>query len=215
MRAVNLLPADRRGGTQGPSAGFLVRQPLLTASVAVAVLAAVVLGFAAHSASSTVATRKDTLSRLDAQLAKLGPAKPATASADERSAASHLAVLSTVAGQRTVWDGFFSSLSRVLPEDVWLLNLSAKLPSATDTSAGSSTTPSTPAPASTSAPNDFTLTGYTYSQPAVARLMRRLELLPWLMNVSLATSTKSAIGKYAVYQFTVGANVVGLPGVGS
>jgi Tfp pilus assembly protein PilN len=74
------------------------------------------------------------------------------------------------------------------------------------------TTPPAPAPAP--APT-VTFTGYTYSQPSVARMMRRLELVPWLQNVSLTTSTKTAINAHTVYQFTLGASFVSLPEVGT
>ena len=208
MKAANLLPADRRGGVKRPSAGsLLTRAPLLTVAVLLAVLATAALGFVFHSASSSVTTRNATIRDLDAQLQKLAP-KPADPAA--ASGASRLAAVTAAAAARNSWDGFLWSLSRVMPEDVWLLNLSGSVPTA---SAATSTPTSTPSVAS--APSGFTLTGYTYSQPSVARLMRRLQLLPWLSDVSLVTSTKAALADHTVYQFTVGANLIKLPEVGS
>jgi Tfp pilus assembly protein PilN len=58
-----------------------------------------------------------------------------------------------------------------------------------------------------------TFTGYTYSQPAVARMMRRLDLVPWLQDVTLVSSTKTAINNHKVFQFTLGANFNPLPQV--
>jgi hypothetical protein len=46
-------------------------------------------------------------------------------------------------------------------------------------------------------------------------MMRRLELVPWLQDVSLVNSQKSAIDSHTVYQFTLGANFVPLPEVGT
>lgn len=213
MKAANLLPADRRGVKR--SAGtftFLTTRPFLVAAVALAVLAAAVLGFVWRSAHSTVASRNATIAQLDQQLAKLAP-KPADTSGGAATVAARLAAVTAVEAGRNSWDGFMWSLSRVVPEDVWLLNLSGSVP--TVTSPSTSTSTSTPAPAASAAPSGFTLTGYTYSQPSVARLMRRLQLLPWLQDVSLVTSTKSSLGDHSVYQFTVGANLIKLPEVGS
>ncbi len=114
--------------------------------------------------------------------------------------------MSTVVGNRVSWDNFLWAVSRVMPEDVWLMNLSAQAAS-----------PSTPAAAATpgAVPTSFTLTGYTYSQPAVARLMRRLGLVPWLKNVTLSSSAKTTLGKYSVFQFTIGADFAQSPEVRS
>ena len=69
-------------------------------------------------------------------------------------------------------------------------------------------------PNCTATPTGFTVTGYTYSHPSVARLMRRLSLVPWLSDVSLVSSAKTAIANRTIYQFTVGASVASLPEVG-
>jgi Tfp pilus assembly protein PilN len=208
MKAANLLPVDRRR-TRRSSAGLLLtRRPFLTAAVAVAIVAASVLGLMARSASSSVMSRGAAVTRLDAQLAKLAP-KPAEQPSDATSAAARLSAVTAATVSRQSWDGFLSSLSRVVPEDVWLLNLSGTLP------AVATSTPPPAAAATVTAADGFTLTGYTYSQPSVARLMRRLSLLPWLDGVSLVTSTKAALGDHNVYQFTIGANLIKLPEVGS
>jgi len=47
----------------------------------------------------------------------------------------------------------------------------------------------------------------------VARMMRRLELVPWLQDVNLVSSTKTAINNHKVFQFTLGANFNPLPQV--
>src|SRR3954452_19654909 len=123
MRAVNLLPPERRGGQRSPAVGAVVRQPLLPASIVVAVLVAVGLGFMAHSASSTVSDRRATVEQLDSQLSKLTASQQAQPTGGT---ASRVAAASMVVGQRTSWDGFLNTLSRVVPEDVWLLSLSAQ-----------------------------------------------------------------------------------------
>jgi hypothetical protein len=45
----------------------------------------------------------------------------------------------------------------------------------------------------------------------VARMMRRLELVPWLSNISLVTSATTTIGNSTVYQFTIKGALVTMP----
>lgn len=205
MRAVNLLPADRREHKRRSPLAPLVKEPLLAGSVVVSLAVAVGVVFMAHSAGNAVTTKQNSLRQLDAQIASIPKPKPVTPSAIASTAAVRLTAVTSVVSHRTPWDGFMFAVSRVLPEDVWLLNLAATGPSAT-----APAVPATPG----STPTAFTVTGYTYSQPSVARLMRRLVLVPWLNDVSLVTSAKTVLGTHTVYQFTVGANVIQLPEVG-
>jgi Tfp pilus assembly protein PilN len=201
MRAVNLLPDDRRGSRHASPLAVLRRQPLLLLAIVVSIAVVAGLGFELRSATSTVSAHQQTLRDLETELAKL-PKAPQTSSQVTTQRASRGAVVTTVAAQRTTWDGFLSALSRVIPEDVWLLNLSASAASTSSVPGGS-------------APTAFTVSGYTYSQPSVARLMRRLRLVPWLNDISLSTSSKTSLNDHVVYQFTLGANVVSIPEVKS
>jgi Tfp pilus assembly protein PilN len=212
MKAVNLLPPERRGIRRSSRLSPLVREPMLIAVVALAVLVVAFLGFAAHSASSKVTSKTQALEQLDTQLTKLETAAPAATGAGP----SRAAALTTLAVSRTTWDGFLGTLSRVVPEDVWLLSLSAQGTAAAPTTPTTPATPTTgasPTPAPLGGP--VTFTGYTYSQPSVARMMRRLSIVPWLQDVNLVTSTKSSINDHTVYQFTFGANFNPLPEVGT
>jgi Tfp pilus assembly protein PilN len=194
MKAVNLLPADRGASSAGSR---LSVTPLLLAAVVDVV--AVVAGAAVEirSASSKLNSRQTTLTGLEQQIAKLPKPRSGLASGD---ATLRLTTLTSAATSRTTWDGFLYAISRVMPEDVWLINLSV-------TGGGAGVT--------ASSPDGFTLTGYTYGHPAVARLMRRLELVPWLTDIGLTTSTKTQLGRTGVVQFTVSATVTPQPEVGS
>jgi Tfp pilus assembly protein PilN len=86
-------------------------------------------------------------------------------------------------------------VSLILPEDVWLINLTASAPVAT---AGG-------APAATA--SGFTLTGSTYSQNGVARFLSRLSVIPDLKNVRLQSSQSALVGKRDLVQFTILADV--------
>src|SRR3954451_5083403 len=202
MRAVNLIPPERRGGHRPPSSRSTFREPLLPLSIAVAAAVVAGVGFAAHSAGSTVASRNAANTQLDAQLAKLAAENQQTSGG---SSGSQLSVVATIVQQRASWDGFLGTLSRVVPEDVWLLSVSAQEP----------TTPVVPSPAAPAvgATSSVTFTGFTYSQPSVARMMRRLDLVPWLQDVNPVSSTKTAINNHKVFQFTLGANFNPLPEV--
>ena len=204
MKAVNLLPADRPGTQKASPVAAAASQPLVVLAVVLAAGVSAGLFMLVSSADKSIATRQTQVTQLDAKLAQLA-ARPAP-SVTGSTPASHWTAVTTVASARNAWDTFLGSVSRVLPEDVWLLNLSAQLP-ATPVAAA---TPGAP-PAAASG---FTVTGYTYSHPSVARLMRRLSLVPWLSDVSLVSSAKTSIGDHTIYQFTVGANVVSLPEVG-
>jgi Tfp pilus assembly protein PilN len=199
MRAVNLIPADGGRARRKKSRPSFSVNPLVLLAVAAVVAVVAGLVMEIRSANSTVAARQQTLSDIQTQIAKVPkPDVPLPG------VTSRLSVVSSLAPQRTSWDGFLSAISRVVPEDVWLVNLSAAAP-ATGSSAAPAPTTST----------GFTVTGYTYSQPSVARLMRRLTLVPWLSNVSLTTSSKTTLSNHIVYQFTLGANVISLPEAGS
>jgi Tfp pilus assembly protein PilN len=205
MRAVNLIPADRPKSRRKPSRprrSISVNPLVPLALVAViAVVGGVVIEV--RSANSTISAREQALRDVQTQIAKVPkPDVPLPG------VTSRLSVVTTVQGQRTSWDGFLSAVSRVMPEDVWLNSLSATAPSST---APSSLAAAPPVPAS----NGFTVSGYTYSEPSVARLMRRLTLVPWLSNVSLTTSAEATVSNHIVYQFTLGADVIPLPEVGS
>ena len=210
MKAVNLLPSDHRGPRRPSPIEPLVKNPLLVLAVVFALAVVGGLALQLRSASSTVSSREATLRQLEDQFARLPKPQPGAAGAQQTQAA-RLSTVTSVAEHRQPWDGFLSAVSLVMPEDVWLLSMNASGQSATTTPAPAApSSSSTPAPASTA----FTITGYTYTQPSVARLMRRLALVPWLNGVSLTTSTKTELGNHEIYQFTLGANVMTLPEVG-
>lgn len=207
MKAVNLIPADRPGTQKGAGVGSLARQPLLLVAVVLAVGVAAVMFMVVSSTDKKITQRQAEVTQLDAKLAQLAAEQPSSSSSAGSALASRLTAVTTVVSQRNAWDSFLGSVSRVMPEDVWLLNLQAELPALP-------AAPATPDASSISAPTGFSITGYTYSHPSVARLMRRLSLVPWLSDVSLVSSAKTAIADRTIYQFTVGANVVSLPEVG-
>jgi Tfp pilus assembly protein PilN len=234
MKAVNLLPRDRTTAKTRTGLGPIPLR-LLGPVLGIVVLAVTVaLGVAVWTTNSDVASKQQQLNALQSRIAQLPPSPAAgiaTAAPPRKTA------LVALAGARLPWDGFLGAFARVVPENVWLTALTANSPgagptvaadeaadlaaaqaasgdtssaSSSSSSSGSASTQPASAPLASSSPSTFTISGYTYSQPSVARLMRRLELIPWLANINLVSSAKTLLGNASVVQFTVGANVVPL-----
>jgi Tfp pilus assembly protein PilN len=210
MRAVNLLPREPKRSRKAPSAVFQLA--LLSPFVVAALLAAGYL-----LASAKVNDREATLQALRAELASL-PAPPPQPPVSPELALQRdqrISALSTALQTRLAWDRILREISAVLPGDVWLTTLSAQgstpqaAPAATSSTTTTSTTP-TPAPVTpalvlTAGP--LNITGYTYSQEGVARLLSRFGVVPALQDVQLVSSTRTVVAGRAVVTFSLKANV--------
>ena len=200
MRAVNLLPRDdgRSKRTKAQNAPIAIGLGLfLVVSVLVAALFL--------SSSASVKDKQAALGRAKAELAVLPPLPDAATPTEALLVGQQkdrLNALASALSRRVAWDRILRELATVLPGDVWLTNLSARSPSS----------PASPSPAAPTAPGaaptGFVLTGYTYSQNGVARLLSRLAVLPNLRNVQLQTSSLSKVGLQQIVQFTILADVV-------
>lgn len=192
MRAVNLLPRDdpkrsfeaRRGVVFGAAGGAA----LITAG-----LTALMLG-----AGGSVTENQARVDALKAELAAIPNASETAQSAAEDAAitselSKRTSALSTVLTGRIAWDGVLRQISQVLPQDVWLTSLSSTVPEATAVP----NAPTTPG---------ITLSGATYTQSGVARLLSRLSVAPALANVRLQTSAADSGAKKLV-RFTILADV--------
>jgi Tfp pilus assembly protein PilN len=210
MRAVNLLPREPRLGRKRLT--VVGQLALLSPFVVGSLLAAGYL-----LASSKVNDRKATLQELRTELASL-PAPPAQPQVDPQLAAQRdqrVAALSTALAGRLAWDRILREISTVLPEDVWLTALSAQGPptpppapaptTTTTTTATTAATTPAPVPAPTAGPLD--ITGYTYSQEGVARLLSRLAVVPVLQDVKLLQSSRAFVAARAVVSFSIQATV--------
>lgn len=206
MKAVNLLPADYKQVRQASLGSGLSKHPVAVGGTAAAVVVAALLGLSYQSASHSVKTNQTQLDAINAQVAAL--AQPATSAS--QSVRDRINQVTTADATRMSWDGFMTKLARVLPEDVWLSTMSVQ-----ETAPVAPSTTGTPAPAPAPvpgvAPTGFSVTGYTYSQTSVARLMRRLSMLPWLSDVSLQSSSETVVGTHSVFQFTIVGGVNALP----
>jgi Tfp pilus assembly protein PilN len=199
MRAVNLLPRQQvtrtreRTNTVALGAG-------IGAAVVVLVLAA---GFLLANRSEN--RQRDALSTARAVLAAT-PSHHVSAQTnafrssilnqrEQRSLA-----LAAAIGKRVSWDRILRRTALVLPDDVWLTNVTGTMPLEPTAATVTTSTTSSALPAAATA---FTLQGSTYSQASVARLLARLQVVPDLENVQLQSSTASVIGTQRVINFTI------------
>jgi Tfp pilus assembly protein PilN len=181
MRAVNLLPRDEhRARLEGKRAPVLVA----AGGIGVVTVAAALLGL---SASGSAGDKRAELKSVNAAIARLPKAQEPTVSngtiAQERT--DRIAALSAALSTRIPFDRLFRQIAAVLPEDAWLTGLKATAPTSLSPAAG--TSGSAPALTST-AQDDVTIAGATYSQDSVVRVLSRLAIVPALQDVRLTSS---------------------------
>jgi Tfp pilus assembly protein PilN len=187
VRAVNLIPRDDRR-QRGPSHR---ENPVLLGGVAGTVVVTAVIAAWFLTASAGVA---DNQKRRDAAQAELAstPVPPPTvpeSSALEQEKTARVAALSTALAGRLAWDRLLREFSLVLPDDVWLTQLSAQAPGAT-------------------AAAGFSISGKTYSHDGVARLLARLAIVPHLTGVQLQhSSAEASTSGRQVVEFQINATV--------
>ncbi|HZO63174.1 MAG TPA: PilN domain-containing protein [Gaiellaceae bacterium] len=217
MRAVNLLPRETKEPRQRP--GVPVQIALVVPFVVAGLLVAgyLLTSSDVNSKRSSLQALQDELASLPAPTNHQQPQNPALAA--ER--ASRISALGTALQNRLVWDRILRQISAVLPGDVWLTQLSGQAPvvpppappTTTTTTSGATTTSTTtttataPAPPPAPTPGPLTITGYTYSQEGVARLLGRLAVVPALQDVKLVQSAETLVGNQTVISFSIQAGV--------
>ena len=206
MRAVNLLPKDsaRRAGPPVPTA---VAATVIGGLVLVSLMISVLL----LSAHGKVKSRQLELAQKQAELAAIPV--PAQSRLQQQDAlvsdkSARVAALNAALSKRIAWDRVLREVALVLPDDVWLLSLSATAPS----SATATPVTSTSSTSSSSSPAlggqlGFSIEGYTYSHDAVARLLTRLAIVPDLQQVQLISSEQAKLGNRTIIHFKISANV--------
>ena len=193
MRAVNLLPRDE------VKRSFEAKRGVVFGSAAGAALVTVVLVSMSISAAGSIGEKQTELDAMRAEIAAIPTPTANDAGNDDALAAekgARIGALSSALTSRVAWDRVLRQVSLVLPEDVWLTNLTASAPT---------TSAAPPAAAATG----FMLTGSTYSQNGVARFLSRLSVIPDLENVRLQSSQSALVSERELVQFTILADVRG------
>jgi Tfp pilus assembly protein PilN len=197
MRAVNLLPRQQvESKRENPNTVVLV-----AAIGGATVLLALVAGF-------LLATRSVDRQRQDLASARAVLAATPAHHLSEKTQAFRKNVLSkreerslalaAAISHRVAWDRILRRFALVLPGDVWLTSLTGNVP-LEPSAVPVTSTPSVLPPAAT----ELTISGYTYSQDSVARLLERLSVVPDLTNVQLSTSSWTKLAGRNVYAFTI------------
>jgi Tfp pilus assembly protein PilN len=204
MRSVDLFPRGAAKKRSSRSSLIAVGAPIA------AVVPLVALGALYFGAHGTVSSRQADLNAVQEQIAALpkpvGPTiDPALAGADAQRAVG----VANVLGGRIAWEQMFRDVARVLPDNVWLDAMTATAPAGVtpaDAATAASATTSAAIPAAS--PTDVSITGATYTQTDVARLLARLATLPSLSNVTLVSSTtQKATGKKQTVRFDIVASL--------
>jgi Tfp pilus assembly protein PilN len=204
MRAVNLLPRDQSQRTIKKES-----LPLLIGACS-GLLVLALLGAMFMMGSGKIASQQRKLDDLNRQFRALPPPPPGPTPAQQQLAgeqSARVSALTTALSSRVSWDRVFREFSLVLPDDVWLTQLSAKSPISPATNMSST--------GGSTQPTMFTIQGRTYSHDGVARLLSRLQVVPDLTNVQLISSTRSKVGNQPVVEFTIAADIASGTGGGS
>jgi Tfp pilus assembly protein PilN len=207
MDAVNLLPPEhkvRAKKRSTPADKLDSRKTLRTGGLA-AVAVVVLLGALYGYERSVVSSKKSALAKDQGALAAIKPKADAIKAAQALTAA-RLSVIANVTSSRMNWDRALNDFARIVPTDSFLTSLSFAAPvqtssivtpavvptTPTATSTDPTTSTSTVAPTTTS--STLSVAGTAPGTVAVARVLDRLALIPWLSNVTLGSATRSGDG---------------------
>jgi Tfp pilus assembly protein PilN len=195
MRAVNLIPAQQRGGGASVGAG---RSEGGAYAVIALVCGLAVMAFMYGTAHHEVSSKEGKAAEITAQVTQtqaqataLAPYTSFVALREQRTQAA-----TSLVDTRFDWAHVFHEFARVLPVTVSISSLSGTVGSSTGTAtataaapaaAGASTVASATPPGSVPA---FTLNGCATTQQEVARMLTRLRLMDGVASVTLQTSSK-------------------------
>ena len=189
MRPVNLIPLDQRRGA-ARTAGAHARPIgvyVVFGVLGVALLCVLTLVLTTNSVNS----KTEELSKVNAQgqgAKQVADALRPYGQFAQVQQARKLEISSMVAS-RFDWERALHQLSLAIPDNVWLLNLSGTLSPAIDVEAAGGGGGTTNLRQKANAPA-FAITGCTYSQHAVARMMTRMQNLDDVTDVQLAKSER-------------------------
>jgi Tfp pilus assembly protein PilN len=189
VRPVNLIPLDQRKGaarTAG-AATTPVGVYALFGVLGVALLCVVALVLTTNK----INTKTEELSKVQVQ--EQGAKQVADALRPYGTFAqiqqARNVEIATLVANRFNWERALRQLSRVIPEDVWLLNLSGTVSPEIDVEDAGGGGDVTNLRQKANAPA-FAMTGCTYSQHAVARMLTRMQNLDDVTDVQLAKSER-------------------------
>ncbi len=177
MRAVNLLPAERK--KREPQG--LKLTPMHGIGLGL-VLGAVALGYWGHSVSGQADAEQATIDQLETETqsltSQITQAK-ASKSTDVSTYESDRALVSGLAAARVNWSTVMINLARVAPKGVWLSSLAVTTPTS-DAQTTAASTPETKRPAA------ITLEASAKTRTEAALFISRLNGIPGFVDPRLA-----------------------------
>lgn len=189
MRAVNLIPADSRGGSRsrGPSTGMQIPAYVLLGFLAAALALVTVYVLTNNSISSRTAqlsNLKTEVAQEQAAVARLGEFTKFSSLAQTR-----ISTVQSIAAARFDWHGALTDLAKVIPANTTLQSvIGTVVPGANSGGTGSGGTGSLRSDITAPA---FELSGCTRSQDDVAQLMSQLRLINGVTRVTISDSQMS------------------------
>lgn len=183
MRAVNLIPADQRGGTLGAGRSGGMVYGVLAALVAVLLGVSIyaLAGRDVKNAEQEVATIEVAAQQYQAAAQQYASYESAAAEATAR-----IAAVKGLSEARFDWAGSMRDLSRIVPSTTQVYELSANVrPAVGSPKTTSSLRDALPVPA-------ITIRGCSRTQETVADLMTRLQAMRRVTQVTLENSERSA-----------------------
>ncbi|HEX2044317.1 MAG TPA: PilN domain-containing protein [Gaiellaceae bacterium] len=201
MRAFSLLPREEARETRGRPAMAQV----LVALLGLVVVAGLGSGYLFFNAQ--VADKQAEKDDLRVQLADLDvPSEEPEADGGAELATeveARTAALAAALSARVTWDRVLREVSLVVPDDVWVEQITAGSGAA---ATGGTTAPAAPEAAEAGG-TALMVRGGAESQTAVARYLARLAVIPELTGVQLQVSERQVQDTGATYSYTILATV--------
>jgi Tfp pilus assembly protein PilN len=188
VRPVNLIPPDqRRGASRAAGETTPVGAYVLIGALGVALLSVMALVLTTNQVNGKT-EKLSTVQAQDQGVKQVADALRPYGTFAQIQRARQLEI-STLTSSRFNWERALRQLSRAIPEDVWLLNLSGSLAPGIEVSDAGGGGDVSNLREKANAPA-FAITGCTYSQHAVARMMTRMQNLDDVTDVQLAKSAR-------------------------
>jgi len=188
VRPVNLIPLDQRKGAARTAGGAEAHPTRLY--VLFGVLGVVLLGVLALVVTSNqISSKKGELAKVQVQqqgVKQVADALRPYGQFAQLQQARKLQIQGLVSS-RFDWERSLRQLSRAIPGNVWLLNVSGSASPEIEVDSGGGDVTNLRQKANAPA---FAVTGCTYSQHAVARMMTRMQNLDDVTDVQLAKSAR-------------------------
>ncbi|MHB9111482.1 MAG: PilN domain-containing protein [Thermoleophilia bacterium] len=196
MPKVNLVPAEERQRE--------LRRQFYIVPVAGAVLLAGTLGGSYYYYSNQVSNSEKQLQDIKSSNVSLEKQVNELKRYEEvkNKKQTQLNIVTGLYGQRVRWSRTLGDLAFVIPDDVWLTSIKARVPGVE--AAGSAAASRSAAQGST---KDVEIEGYTRGMPSVAVLLVRLGLIPSLTDVTLVSAEKEELSSQLVTHFKISATL--------